>query len=107
MRFNRIIAFAAMPAAFGCAALPQPSEAHTAVEVVKSDFVETNAVVYASVTNTVVDVATTNIVPVNVDYPDDTSDDFCVEDWAEELAKNGKQGIHVKNGRALDRKSVV
>lgn len=38
---------------------------------------------------------------VKIVYPDDTSEDFSVDDWAEELAAKAEQGVHVKNGYAL------
>ena len=101
MRFDLIIAFAAMPAALCCAALPHPSETNATVEVTEPVSTETNAVVDVVATNIVSDVAATNVVPVKVVYPDDASDDFSVDDWAEELADKAKQGVHVKNGHAL------
>ena len=101
MRFDLMIAFAAMPAALCCAALPHPSETNATVEVAEPVSAETNAVVDVVVTNIVTDVVATNIIPVKVVYPDDTSDDFCVDDWAEDLAEKAEQGVHVKNDHAL------
>ena len=42
-----------------------------------------------------------NVVPVKVVYRDVPSDDFFVEDWAEELAGKAEQGLHIRNGLIL------
>ena len=102
MRFDMIIAFAAMPVAYSCAALPQSSsETNAVVEVVETVSAETNAVADVWMTNAVVDVVATNAMPGSVDNLDDTSDDFSIEDWAEELAEEAEQGVHVKKGYVL------
>ena len=43
-------------------------------------------------------VIVTNVVPVKMVYPNDPGDEFCVEEWAEKLAEDAAQGLHIRNG---------
>lgn len=36
-----------------------------------------------------------------ISYPDVPSDEFSVDEWAEELAENAEQGLHIRNGQIL------
>lgn len=36
-----------------------------------------------------------------ISYPDVPSDEFSVDEWAEELAEKAAQGLHIKNGQIL------
>ena len=38
---------------------------------------------------------------VKISYPDVPSDEFSVDEWAEELVENADQGLHIKNGQIL------
>ena len=64
-----------------------------------SPVVATNAIpVHEDTQNRVSPVSATNVVPVKMVYPNDPVAEFCVEDWAEELAEEAAQGLHLRNG---------
>ena len=97
---------AAVVATAGCASseAAATNSPPPAIEMIETNVVtiaETNLVAKIAATNVVFEVAATNGMPVKVVYPDDTSNDFNFEDWAEELAAKMEQGVHVKNGHAL------
>lgn len=59
----------------------------------------TNAIlVHENTQNRVSLFSVTNVVPVKVVYPNAPAEEFCVEDWAEELAEEAAQGLHLRNG---------
>ena len=97
-----IITCAAMTVASGCAT-PEASAAATnsPPPQIAAMLPATNAVVDVITTNVACVADTTNVVPSKVVYPDISADDFCVEDWAEELAAKAVQGLHVRNGHIL------
>ena len=42
-----------------------------------------------------------NAVCVQILYPDVPYEEFCVDDWAEELSNSAEEGLHIRNGHVL------
>ena len=42
-----------------------------------------------------------NAVCVKILYPDVPYEEFCVDDWAEELSNSAEEGLHIRNGHVL------
>ncbi len=110
MRITMMIASAAMSAAFGCAALPPPSDTNgNCVAVAAESTVATNMsphVVVTNITQTVenrtdLNSNVCNVVSAKILYPDVPPDEFSADDWAGELAEKAEQGLHIRNGRIL------
>lgn len=99
-----------MSAASGCATLPPPSDTNgnCAAEVLESAMA-TNMPSQVVVTNALQTMENRsdlnsnvfNVACVKISYPDVSADEFCIEDWADELAEKSEQGLHIKNGHVL------
>ena len=42
-----------------------------------------------------------NVECVKIMYPNVAANEFCIEDWAEELANTAEEGLHIRNGQVL------
>lgn len=94
-----ILACAVLTAAAGCATpvmVAGEGAANAPLPAVETQ-VATNHVADCAVTKA----AVTNAASVKIVYPNVPDADFSVDDWAEELAEKGGQGLHIRNGQIL------
>lgn len=110
MRFAMMIALAAISAASCRAALPPAFGTNAnCVAVASESLVATNMTPQIAATNVIqaagsgadVNSNVWNTASVKIVYPDVPPDDFSVEDWAEELSEDARQGLHMRNGQVL------
>lgn len=86
-------------ALFACVALQTPLVAETNVPPPVVEVVARKTA--PAVTTNIVKTVSTNLIPVKVVYPDVAAEDFCLEAWAETLAKKTAQGVYIRNGQVL------